>query len=90
MDAVNTMFMPRCMSNPALFTRCSIMWFGEWRRDSMVVVPPLLFPDLIEEVEEKDELIQHMVNIHLSTAGYASADTDESKTGEEFVFNKVP
>jgi hypothetical protein len=37
MDATNPTFLVRCESNPALYTRCDIVWMGEWRRASMRV-----------------------------------------------------
>ncbi|KAH8054008.1 dynein light chain binding protein [Aureococcus anophagefferens] len=32
----------RCESNPALFTRCTILWMGAWRRDTMRAVPAMM------------------------------------------------
>ena len=45
MDSVNPSFGVRCESNPALFTRCEVIWMGEWNSVSMAELPPLLLPD---------------------------------------------
>lgn len=39
MDATNPGFLVRCESNPALYTKCSVMWMGEWSRSSMRLLP---------------------------------------------------
>ena len=55
LDNTSDKFMMRCESNPALFTRCAIMWFGEWSRASMQTVPKLLLPDFFGETMAVDE-----------------------------------
>jgi hypothetical protein len=35
-------FVVRCESNPALYTRCTCLWFGEWKRPTMREIPQLL------------------------------------------------
>ncbi|KAL8004079.1 putative AAA+ ATPase domain, dynein heavy chain region D6 P-loop domain-containing protein [Plasmopara halstedii] len=42
MDARNPPFVLRCESNPALYTRCTIVWMGEWNSSSMVRLPELV------------------------------------------------
>lgn len=36
MDPSNDQFRPRCESNPALFTRCSMQWLEAWSNKGMV------------------------------------------------------
>lgn len=38
-DPTNPRFAARCESNPALYTRCACLWFGQWRRSSLRLVP---------------------------------------------------
>ena len=35
MDPTNPTFLMRCESNPALYTRCSMLWMGQWSTPSM-------------------------------------------------------
>lgn len=42
MDPRHTQFALRCESNPALYTKCSIAWLGEWRTASLKQLPALL------------------------------------------------
>lgn len=63
MDSDNQEFAVRCESNPALFTRCSLVWMGEWSSQSMAQIPDLLcfqrpdsvfFTDAAEDSETID------------------------------------
>lgn len=42
MDPTSKSFDVRCESNPALFTRCTILWMGKWSRSSMRSVPAMI------------------------------------------------
>ena len=42
MDPTNPRFLLRCESNPALYTRCAMLWMGHWRGPSMRALPTLL------------------------------------------------
>lgn len=42
MDATNHSFLNRCEANPALYTRCDILWMGEWRKASMRAIPTMI------------------------------------------------
>jgi len=42
MDATNPTFLVRCESNPAIYTRCEIVWLGEWRRQSLRAIPRMI------------------------------------------------
>mmetsp|Transcript_8125 Transcript_8125/g.10764 ORF Transcript_8125/g.10764 Transcript_8125/m.10764 type:complete len:2280 (+) Transcript_8125:2-6841(+) len=57
MDSDHPKFVVRCESNPALYTCCSILWFGEWRRVSMRALPKMLedVKDLIDGDVDSDE-----------------------------------
>jgi dynein heavy chain 2 len=35
MDPSNETFRARTESNPALFTRCAILWVGKWTKDAL-------------------------------------------------------
>ena len=39
MDPAHPSFGIRCESNPAIFTRCTILWMGRWSRAGMLEIP---------------------------------------------------
>lgn len=59
MDARHPQFLLRCESNPALYTRCAIVWMGEWSSVSMKRVPELLLAgsDLVDSLPKTNQLI---------------------------------
>ncbi|TYZ58493.1 hypothetical protein PybrP1_004198 [[Pythium] brassicae (nom. inval.)] len=59
LDARHPQFLLRCESNPALYTRCAIVWMGEWSALSMKRVPELLLAgsDLVDSLPKTNQLI---------------------------------
>lgn len=39
MDPTNPLYRERCEANPALFTRCSILWAENWSRAGLEALP---------------------------------------------------
>jgi dynein heavy chain 2 len=69
MDQTNADFLMRCESNPALYTRCTILWLGEWDQSSMDQVPAMCLKNtdmLRGEEREAQRLIDALVSIHNS------------------------
>ncbi|CAM9278979.1 unnamed protein product, partial [Hapterophycus canaliculatus] len=54
MDPTNPRFAVRCESNPALYNRCTCLWFGEWRRASLRLIPRMM-EGVSNLLEGKDE-----------------------------------
>ncbi|KAG4054485.1 Cytoplasmic dynein 2 heavy chain 1 [Phytophthora cactorum] len=77
MDARNPQFVLRCESNPALYTRCAIVWMGEWNSSSMARLPELL----LNGSELVDSLIK---TTPLITSLYASCK-EFGATPREFI-----
>jgi dynein heavy chain 2 len=42
MDSTNKKFTTQCESNPAVYTSCSLLWMGDWSRNSLRTVPLML------------------------------------------------
>jgi dynein heavy chain 2, cytosolic len=42
MDPGHSQFLYRCEANPALYSQCTVLWFGEWRPNSLKVIPLLM------------------------------------------------
>ncbi|KAF4324411.1 hypothetical protein G195_002224 [Phytophthora kernoviae 00238/432] len=59
MDSRNSQFVLRCESNPALYTRCAIVWMGEWSGSSMARLPELLLTgsELVDSLSKTTPLI---------------------------------
>ncbi|KAL4105900.1 hypothetical protein PRIC1_003955 [Phytophthora ramorum] len=77
MDSRNPQFVLRCESNPALYTRCAIVWMGEWNTSSMARLPELL----LNGSELVDSLIK---TTPLITSLYASCK-EFGATPREFI-----
>lgn len=62
-------FVMRCESNPALYTRCSMLWQAGWSKGAMEQLPPeVVFNDIDEEQlapPMRGPLISSMLAIHL-------------------------
>ncbi|DBA00111.1 TPA: hypothetical protein N0F65_000402 [Lagenidium giganteum] len=59
MDSRHPQFLMRCESNPALYTRCAIVWMGEWNNASMKKIPELLLngSELVDSLPKTTKLI---------------------------------
>ncbi|CAK4090165.1 unnamed protein product [Aphanomyces euteiches] len=64
MDARHSQFVRQCESNPALYTRCTIVWMGEWSANSLKKVPEMLLAssELLQDEVQKVHLL-NMVHI---------------------------
>ena len=87
MDPTNAKFALRCESNPALYTRCAIVWMGEWRAQSMRALPsmyeglePLLNPSVAAAMADEAEAADESKLGDESKGG--EGKTGEGKTGE--------
>ena len=67
MDPSNKQFLMRCESNPALYTRCSMLWMGSWSKESMEALAATamagLDEDLLPEVQ-RPLVIKQMTQLH--------------------------
>jgi len=66
MDPTDPSFLFRCESNPALYSSCTILWFGTWSKRTVVEVPSLLLPDHFVGGKEEEDLERAAVQIHES------------------------
>ena len=53
MDPTHTEYEPRCRSNPALFTRCSVFWMGAFSQDSLRTLPKLVMRDVFRALDQR-------------------------------------
>ncbi|KDO32540.1 hypothetical protein SPRG_03015 [Saprolegnia parasitica CBS 223.65] len=68
MDARNDAFIRRCESNPALYTRCTIAWMGDWSQQSLKKVPEMLLAgsELLTDQVSKVQLLNLVHTIYSS------------------------
>eukprot|EP00753_Platysulcus_tardus_P014516 PLAT4386.4.p1 GENE.PLAT4386.4~~PLAT4386.4.p1 ORF type:complete len:4448 (-),score=2754.09 PLAT4386.4:79-13422(-) len=67
MDPHHPAFLRRCESNPALYTRCVILWMGQWSRSSLLKLPEMELAPLLAKLDtDTDELLEELVQIHES------------------------
>ena len=71
MDPSNPKFTLRCESNPAIYTKCAIMWMGKWSKYGMVQVPVLRLKHILKSAADNPDLnpkqlIEQILFIHAS------------------------
>ena len=89
MDPNHVDFASRCERNPALFTRCAILWMGSWTRPSMRAVAGMLMGDLAGALAAHlpiDAVIDMLVGVHngSSAAAMGSAGSALTRSPRDF------
>eukprot|EP01105_Mastigella_eilhardi_P022238 TRINITY_DN5471_c0_g1_i1.p1 TRINITY_DN5471_c0_g1~~TRINITY_DN5471_c0_g1_i1.p1 ORF type:complete len:3987 (-),score=1077.90 TRINITY_DN5471_c0_g1_i1:1263-13184(-) len=71
MDDSGREFTSRCQANPALYTKCSIQWWGQWSAEGTGYVPTVflseVFPDA--EITKTAAITNQFIQIHKSMEG---------------------
>ncbi len=68
MDHSHPRFLINCSSNPALYTKCTILWSEGWGKDSMIHVSKKELNEILSQMPKgKEEIVQAAINIHLSS-----------------------
>ena len=63
----NPTFLLRCESNPALYTRCSMLWMGSWSQRSMEALAHMAMDEIPEEelpMAQRPLVVKQMVGLH--------------------------
>lgn len=70
MDPSHPDFLPRCERNPALYTRCALVWMGSWRRASVQEAVASSLSDVLDAspLIPKDVLVDLVANVHAHAA----------------------
>jgi len=61
----------RCRNFPGLISSTSIDWFFTWPEEALVQVASYLLEEVELPVETRPNIIQHIVNVHLSVQTYS-------------------
>lgn len=76
MDPSNESFLLNCQWNPALFSRCSVQWVGQWKRDTLRQVASLRLRDAFEGLLERTDFetfVSKAVSVHEAAAARLGA-----------------
>ncbi|KAI8842138.1 dynein heavy chain and region D6 of dynein motor-domain-containing protein [Chytridium lagenaria] len=70
LDSASPKLTPYCEANPALYTRCQIVWMDNWMPDSMEVYVRDCFTQnqLLAEIKDLDVVIKTLLLIHNSNS----------------------
>ena len=70
LDPTHPDFALRCESNPALYSRCTIMWLEAWSKVGMLEVPKMMLQETLKSVPNPDDMVQNMYMLHDSMSSY--------------------
>ena len=73
LDPTHPDFGLRCESNPALYSRCNIMWLDSWSKTGMLEVPKMMLQETLKTVPNADRMVQNMHMLHESMATHSVA-----------------
>lgn len=70
MDPSHPDFLPRCERNPALYTRCALVWMGSWRRASVQEAVAASLSDVLDAsaLVPREVLVDLVSNVHAHAA----------------------
>jgi len=71
LDPTHPKFAVRCESNPAIYTRCTILWMGGWGKEGLKYVPQQRLEPVLSQLDERngltpDQLVEQVIYIHKS------------------------
>ena len=70
LDPTHPDFALRCESNPALYSRCTILWLEAWSKVGMLEVPKMMLQETLKSVPNPEDMVQNMQMLHESMASY--------------------
>ena len=88
LDPTHPSFALRGERNPALFTRCGILWFGAWREQSLRAVAQHTLGDVLEQASAHvapAALVAHALALHASVESGAAGAGVGAATPRAFV-----
>ncbi|CAM9134653.1 unnamed protein product [Chrysoparadoxa australica] len=89
MDPTNPQFVMQCESNPALYTCCSCLWFGQWGRSGMRQIPYLL-EGVQDLLQGKVKNLTSPINGHMHTHHSTSCPSRAQTINAQLLSNRNP
>jgi dynein heavy chain 2 len=81
LDPTDPAFLTRCESNPALFSKCQVVWFGAWSERSLASIPALVLADLLQASGGATEKIGSARRSGASSKGGEEDDAEDGGGG---------
>ena len=66
LDHSHPLYELNCANNPALYTKCSVVWMKQWSEDSLKSVSQIELQEQINDLPDKQDLIKLAMLIHSS------------------------
>lgn len=74
LDFTHPKFVQNCASNPALFSKCNIIWCEGWTKDAMTAVAKQELTEMAEQLGQPlDQLIGALLVVHNSAASLGAS-----------------
>lgn len=64
LDHSHPLYEINCANNPALYTKCSVVWMKQWSEDSLKLVSQIELQEQISELPDKQDIIKLAMQIH--------------------------
>ena len=93
MDPHHADFASRCERNPALFTRCAILWMGAWARPSLRSVAGMLMAELAGPLGAHlpiDAVVDMLVAVHDGSSAVAMGGGGAAAAGGAALAGRSP
>lgn len=92
LDNSHPQFLSHCASNPALYTKCSILWHEGWSREAMNQVALKEMEEELRQVEkQKDQLVSSALALHESASEFGASPLKFCNLVQNFksIFNRL-
>jgi hypothetical protein len=92
MDFSHPKFLQHCSSNPALTTKCTIIWNEGWNKEAMIHVAKNELGDVLSQINKgKDEVLSACVYLHNSSQHLGASPLKFLNFIQNFkqIFNKI-
>ncbi|KAJ3360793.1 Cytoplasmic dynein 2 heavy chain 1 [Kappamyces sp. JEL0680] len=80
-DSASPDFVARCEANPALYTRCQLIWLDAWSQDSMDSIAQMVFgrSASLSLLKDQRQICKELLQIHQSCAGNSATPKNFSE-----------
>lgn len=68
LDFSHPLYELNCANNPALYTRCAVVWMKQWSEESLKTVSQIELNESLQDISDKPEIIKLAMYIHSTVA----------------------
>lgn len=74
MDHSHPKFLQYCSSNPALYTKCNILWNEGWNKEAMLKVSNNELSEVLSQIPKgKEEILNNALYLHNSCQEFGAS-----------------